>query len=157
MSADSDFARYARPEFARLFRALHLDVTYRAGRGDHLTLGRPDGEEGSGAGDQVLDLVGGAGASLFGHNHPALVEVARRCLDEEVPFNTQGSFRPGAAELARLLSDTVGATTGARYVVTLGNTGADAVEAAVKHATVERRRRLGALQEEFELTLRRVR
>ncbi|MFJ4202017.1 aminotransferase class III-fold pyridoxal phosphate-dependent enzyme [Streptomyces sviceus] len=157
MSADSDFARYARPEFARLFRALHLDVTYRAGRGDHLTLERPDGEAGSGTGDQVLDLVGGAGSSLFGHNHPALVEVARRCLDEEVPFNAQGSFRPGAAELARLLSDTVGATTGARYVVTLGSTGADAVEAAVKHATVERRRRLGALQEEFELTLRRVR
>ncbi|MEU0007615.1 aminotransferase class III-fold pyridoxal phosphate-dependent enzyme [Streptomyces sp. NPDC006314] len=157
MNADSRFARYARPEFARLFRALHLDVTYRAGQGDHLTQEPPDGGDPSQGGGEVLDLVGGAGSSLFGHNHPALVEVARRCLDEQIPFNAQGSIRPGAAELAQRLSEAVGATTGASYVVTLGSTGADAVEAAVKHATVEHRRRLGALQEEFELSLRRVR
>lgn len=148
MSAASDFARHTRPEFARLFRALHLDVTYSAGRGDHLT--REDGE-------QVLDLVGGAGSSLFGHNHPVLVEVARRCLGDQVPFSAQGSIRPGAAELAGRLSAIVGASTGASYVVTLGSTGADAVEAAVKHAAVEHRRRLAALQEEFEVSLRRVR
>ncbi|WP_314219531.1 aminotransferase class III-fold pyridoxal phosphate-dependent enzyme [Streptomyces zaehneri] len=157
MNADSAFARHARPEFARLFRALHLDVTYRGGRGDHLTRELPDGGDGTEAGEQILDLVGGAGSSLFGHNHPALVEVARRCFDEQLPFNAQGSIRPGAAELARRLSETVGATTGGSYVVTLGCTGADAVEAAVKHATVEHRRRLGALQEEFERSLRRVR
>ncbi|AIR96943.1 aminotransferase class III-fold pyridoxal phosphate-dependent enzyme [Streptomyces glaucescens] len=154
MNADDLFARYARPELARLFRALNLDVTYEAGQGDHLTRRSADG---SAAGERVLDLVGGAGASLFGHNHPALLEVARRCLDEQTPFNAQGSIRPGAAELARRLSEIVGATTGTGYVVTLGNTGADAVEAAVKHATVEHRRRLGALEEETELALRRVR
>ncbi|MFD0374261.1 aminotransferase class III-fold pyridoxal phosphate-dependent enzyme [Streptomyces sp. NPDC127112] len=159
MSADSAFARHTRPELARLLRAMHLDVTYRAGRGDHLTLELPDGDGdgAAGAGEQVLDLVGGAGSSLFGHNHPALVEVARGCFDEQIPFNAQGSIRPGAAELARRLSETVGATTGADYVVTLGCTGADAVEAAVKHATVAHRRHLGALQEEFETLLRRVR
>ncbi|MFJ2743735.1 aminotransferase class III-fold pyridoxal phosphate-dependent enzyme [Streptomyces sp. NPDC087440] len=153
----SAFAQYARPELARLFRALHLDATYSRGRGDRLTWERPADGHRPAATVEVLDLVGGAGASLFGHNHPALVEVARRCLDEEVPFNAQGSFRPGAAELARRLSETVGATTGARYVVTFGCTGAEAVEAAVKHATVEHRRTLAALQEEDEQTLRRVR
>ncbi|MGW1677384.1 aminotransferase class III-fold pyridoxal phosphate-dependent enzyme [Saccharopolyspora sp. NPDC002376] len=154
MNTDADFARYARPEFARLFRALNLDVTYRAGQGDHLTAESP-GDPGTGT--EVLDLVGGAGSSLFGHNHPALLEVARRCFDEQLPFNAQASVRPGAAELAERLSAVVGATTGSSYVVTLGSTGADAVEGAVKHATVERRRRLGALQEEFEQSLRRVR
>ncbi|MER7079693.1 Acetylornithine/succinyldiaminopimelate/putrescine aminotransferase [Saccharopolyspora kobensis] len=152
MNTDADFARYARPEFARLFRALNLDVTYLAGRGDHLTAGSP-GDSGT----EVLDLVGGAGSSLFGHNHPALLDVARRCLDEQLPFNAQASVRPGAAELAERLSAVVGSTTGASYVVTLGSTGADAVEGAVKHATVERRRRLAALQEEFERSLRRIR
>ncbi|MBQ0826574.1 aminotransferase class III-fold pyridoxal phosphate-dependent enzyme [Streptomyces tagetis] len=155
MSGPADFARHTRPELARLFRALRLDVTYLTGRGDHLT---PERSEGSGEpGEPVLDLVGGAGSSLFGHHHPELVEVARRCLADGVPFNAQGSVRPGAAVLARRLSDLVGATTGARYVVTLGSTGADAVEAAVKHAAVEHRRRLAAAQEETELTLRRVR
>ncbi|HKN51973.1 MAG TPA: hypothetical protein VJX66_05700, partial [Amycolatopsis sp.] len=106
MNADHAFARYARPELARLLRALNLDVRYRSGEGDHL----------SDVDHQVLDLVGGAGASLFGHNHPALVDVARRCLDERVPFNAQGSIRPGAAELAERLSALVGASTGASYV-----------------------------------------
>ncbi|GAU68921.1 hypothetical protein SSP35_09_01650 [Streptomyces sp. NBRC 110611] len=157
MNAASDFERYTRPELARLFRALHLDVTYRAGQGDHLTRELPAGEDGAAGADRILDLVGGAGSSLFGHNHPALLETARRCFDAQIPFNAQVSVRPATAALARRLSEAVGASTGARYVVTLGNTGADAVEAAVKHATVEHRRRLGALQEEVELSLRRVR
>ncbi|MFE5597715.1 aminotransferase class III-fold pyridoxal phosphate-dependent enzyme [Streptomyces coelicoflavus] len=156
MNADAGFARYARPEFARLFRALHLDVTYRAGQGDRLIRERRGDEEDVDDGDQILDLVGGAGSSLFGHNHPALLEVARRCFDEQVPFNAQASIRPGAAELGERLSTIVGTTTGASYVVTLGSTGAEAVEAAVKHATVEHRRRLGTLQEDTELALRRV-
>ncbi|GGO10131.1 hypothetical protein GCM10010116_20410 [Microbispora rosea subsp. aerata] len=157
MNAVADFARYTRPELGRLFRSLNLDVAYRAGQGDYLTLEPPAGADGSETGDRVLDLIGGAGSSLFGHNHPALLEVARRCFDERIPFNAQASVRSGAAELARRLSEIVGATTGSSYVVTLGSTGADAVEGAVKHATVEHRRRLAALQEEIELSLRRVR
>ncbi|MFI6763834.1 aminotransferase class III-fold pyridoxal phosphate-dependent enzyme [Micromonospora sp. NPDC050417] len=153
MSTDPRFGRYARPEVARLFQALNLDVAYRRAQGDYLTREPVDS---TGTADQVLDLVGGAGASLFGHNHPALVEVARQCLDEQVPFNAQASIRPGAAVLAEKLSALVKATTGADYVVTFGSTGADAVEAAVKHAVVERRRRLGALAEEFERSLRRL-
>lgn len=155
--SDTSFARFLRPEFARLFRALNLDVTYRSGHGDHLVLQPRDGVDDPPDGDEVLDLVGGAGASLFGHNHPDLADVARRCLDAQVPFNAQCSTRQGAAALAERLSEVVGAATGARYVVTLGSGGADAVEGAVKHATVAHRRRLGALQEEYEVALRRVR
>lgn len=152
MNATVNFARHTRPEMARLFRSLNLEVSYRAAQGDHLIR---DAE--AGADERVLDLVGGAGASLFGHNHPALVEVARQSLDERVPFNAQASIRPWAAQLAERLSAIVGASTGASYVVTLGSTGADAVEAAMKHAAVERSRRLAALQEDLERTLRQVR
>jgi acetylornithine/succinyldiaminopimelate/putrescine aminotransferase/predicted amino acid dehydrogenase len=153
VSTDLEFGRYARPELGRLFQALNLDVAYRRGHGDHLT---PESADGTETADQVLDLVGGAGSSLFGHNHPVLVAVARRCLDEQLPFNAQASIRPGAAGLAAKLSALVRATTGVDYVVTLGSTGAEAVEAAVKHAVVERRRRLGALHEELERSLRRL-
>ncbi|SDI12618.1 Acetylornithine/succinyldiaminopimelate/putrescine aminotransferase [Actinokineospora alba] len=157
MSAPNGFARHTRPELARLFRALNLDVTYRAGEGDYLTLEHPTDPDGTTSGERVLDLVGGAGASLFGHNHPTLVDVARRSLDERLPFNAQGSVRPWAGELAERLSAMVGASTGASYVVTFGSTGADAVEGAVKHASVEHSRGLGALREEFEQTLRKLR
>jgi acetylornithine/succinyldiaminopimelate/putrescine aminotransferase/predicted amino acid dehydrogenase len=161
MNATLNFARHARPEMARLLRALNLDVSYRAAQGDYLIRNAPTGAltgaEHRTTGDRVLDLVGGAGASLFGHNHPTLIEVARQCLDERIPFNAQASIRTGAAQLAERLSAIVGASTGLSYVVTLGSTGADAVEAAVKHAGVERSRRLGALQEDFERSLRQLR
>ncbi len=152
-----DFARHARPEMARLLRSLNLEVSYRAGQGDYLLVDAPTGAGQRTTGDRVLDLVGGAGASLFGHNHPALVEVARQSLDDQIPFNAQASIRPWAARLAERLSALVGTSTGSSYVVTLGSTGADAVEAAMKHAAVERSRRLAVLQEDLERTLRQVR
>lgn len=143
-----DFARHNRPGLARLLRACHLDVVYVGAEGDHLI--RADGA-------RVLDLVGGFGAALFGHNHPALVRVATARLNQQTPFVSQGSVRPGAARLAHRLSDLVGASTGGEYVVTFGSTGADAVEAAVRHAAVAHNRRLAELRTELRRTLRRLR
>ncbi|WP_216906857.1 aminotransferase class III-fold pyridoxal phosphate-dependent enzyme [Nocardia noduli] len=143
-----DFARHNRPGLARLLRACHLDVVYAGAEGDHLI---------EADGTRVLDLVGGFGAALFGHNHPALVRVATARLNQQHPFVSQGSIRPGAARLARRLSDLVGSTTGRDYVVTLGSTGADAVEAAVRHAAVAHARRLADLRTELRRALRRVR
>ncbi|MET9024549.1 aminotransferase class III-fold pyridoxal phosphate-dependent enzyme [Nocardia sp. NPDC004168] len=143
-----DFADYNRPGLAGLLRACHLDVMYTAAEGDHLV--RADGT-------RVLDLVGGFGAALFGHNHPALVRAATATLNQQVPFVAQGSVRPGAARLARRLSESVGASTGREYVVTLGSTGADAVEAAIRHAAVAHARALSELDAELRRTLRRLR
>ncbi len=140
-----DFARHNRPGLARLLRACHLDVVYAGAEGDHLI--RADGT-------RVLDMVGGFGAALFGHNHPALVRVATARLNQQTPFVSQGSVRPGASRLAHRLSDMVGASTGREYVVTFGSTGADAVEAAVRHATVAHARRLAELRTELRRTLR---
>ncbi|MEV0296906.1 aminotransferase class III-fold pyridoxal phosphate-dependent enzyme [Nocardia sp. NPDC050710] len=143
-----DFARYNRPGLARLLRACHLDVVYADAEGDNLI--RADGA-------RVLDLVGGFGAALFGHNHPALTRVATARLNQQTPFVAQGSVRPGAARLARRLSELVGASTGREYVVTFGSTGADAVEAAVRHAAVAHARGLAELRTELRRTLRQVR
>ncbi|MFI7664911.1 aminotransferase class III-fold pyridoxal phosphate-dependent enzyme [Nocardia sp. NPDC049526] len=143
-----DFARHNRPGLARLLRACHLDVVYAGAESDHLI--RPDGT-------RVLDLVGGFGAALFGHNHPALVRVATARLNQQTPFVSQGSVRPGAARLARRLSEAVAAGSGREYVVTFGSTGADAVEAAIRHAAVAHARALGDLETELRRTLRRVR
>ncbi|MFD0360814.1 aminotransferase class III-fold pyridoxal phosphate-dependent enzyme [Nocardia sp. GCM10030253] len=143
-----DFARHNRPGLARLLRACHLDVIYTGAEGDWLI--RADGS-------RVLDLVGGFGAALFGHNHPALVRVATARLNQQSPFVSQGSVRPGAARLARRLSESVGASTDREYVVTLGSTGADAVEAAIRHAAVAHARALTDLETELRRTLRRAR
>jgi len=113
----------------RLLSAIGLDVVYERASGDTLWLRR------GGTLVPILDLVGGYGATLFGHHHPDLVRVARRCLDEELPFHAQGSIRPGAARLAEALCRRVG-----DYVVTLTNSGTETTEAALKHALLERGR-----------------
>jgi acetylornithine/succinyldiaminopimelate/putrescine aminotransferase len=101
----------------------------------------------------VLDLVGGYGISLFGHNHPELVAVAEDCLRKQKPFSAQASVRSSSARL----SARVGDCTGARHVVTFGSTGADAVEVAIKHASLARSRLLAGVQARFERDLRRAR
>lgn len=147
------YGLHSRPAVSRLLRALHLDVEYPSGSGDYLTIEPPiaDGR------DRVLDMVGGFGGSVFGHNHPVLVEAMQDTIRRARPFNAQGSVRAGAARLASRLSEAVGATTGDEYIVTFAATGAGAVEAAIKHATLAHRRHLATLQEELERTLRRAR
>ncbi len=133
-------------------RALGLEVEFDCAEGDRLRLAQP-----LSSGVEVLDLVGGYGTSLFGHNHPELVTAAESSLRNRRPFSAQASVRSSAAKLAARLSALVGESTGASYIVTLGSTGADAVEAAIKHAALARSRRLAAAQARLENDLRRAR
>jgi acetylornithine/succinyldiaminopimelate/putrescine aminotransferase/predicted amino acid dehydrogenase len=125
------YRRFLKPELGRLLAALKLDVTYHKGRGDLLWWRDETGKE-----RQALDFLGGYGASLFGHNHPRLVETMCSALRESRVFNAQKSCRASAGKLAQRLSDLVGSATSQSYVTTLTNSGAEAVEAALKHATL---------------------
>ena len=128
-----NFARHLRPKLAELLHAIGLDIVYERGEGDYLFYHDKTSQEVS-----VLDLLGGFGVSLFGHNHPKLVATACEVLGQKRPFVAQGSVRGLAGELGKRLSDLVGASTGQSYVVTLANSGTEAVEAALKHAVLEK-------------------
>jgi acetylornithine/succinyldiaminopimelate/putrescine aminotransferase len=147
-----DYLRFTRPAVARQMRAFGLEFEFCAAERDGLRLAQPYAFS-----RDILDLVGGYGTSLFGHNHPELVAVAEDCLRKQKPFSAQASVRPSSAKLAARLSARVGDSTGASYVVTFGSTGADAVEAAIKHAAFARSRRLADLQARLERDLRRSR
>ncbi|MBI4508300.1 MAG: aminotransferase class III-fold pyridoxal phosphate-dependent enzyme, partial [Deltaproteobacteria bacterium] len=123
------FGRYFKPRLLSQLHAIGIDKIYHRGAGDSLFLRDEEGRE-----TCVLDLLGGFGANLFGHNHPELVDRLRELLDAGRPFNAQASMRASAAELAERLSERIGRSTGREYVVTFANSGAEAVEAAVKHA-----------------------
>jgi len=110
------FRRYARPRVVELLAAVGLDVAHERVEGDFLFYRDDEGTE-----VRVLDLLGGYGASLFGHNHPELVARARDALAASRPFIAQASVRGRAGVLARRLSQLVGESTGRQYVVTLGN------------------------------------
>ena len=146
------YARHVRPALWDTLRAIRLDVEYERARGDWLYYRNADGGM-----VEVLDLLGGFGASLLGHNHPELVARAREVLASERPFHAQASVRGPAGELAKRLSAAVGRLTGRSYVVTFGNSGAEGVEAAMKHAELERVRRLRAVADGLRRRVRRAR
>ncbi len=125
------FAQHSRPLLMERLAALRLDRAYVRARGDYLFYRRGEEEV------RVLDLVGGYGSTLFGHNHPDLVARARAVLDANVPVHVQGSDRRFSGELARELSRRVGEYTGRSYVTTFASTGAEVIEVAIKHAQLE--------------------
>jgi len=124
-----DYGHYCRPELTRMLHALSLDAVYERAEGDRLW--QRKGEDLV----EVLDLVGGFGANLFGHYHPELVAEERRLAELKVPILAQGSCRRGATLLAKALCDRLG-----DYICIFTNSGAETVEAALKHAYLERGR-----------------
>jgi acetylornithine/succinyldiaminopimelate/putrescine aminotransferase/predicted amino acid dehydrogenase len=137
------YGEHLKPGVHELLRAVGLDVVYQRAEGDRLTY-----RDGEGRDREVLDALGGYGASLFGHNHPRLLDRAMQVLAERRAFLAQGSVRGLAGSLAAKLSELAGRSTGRSYVVTLAATGADAVEAAIKHAEMELVLRIERIVEE---------
>lgn len=121
----SGYRSEARAPLAGAMAAVALDATYVRACGDYLY----DSD-----GHAVLDLVGGFGTTLFGHNPSPLIDVLRTSLDEQRVIHAQGSVRQEAGRLAAALSRRLQAAIGRRYAVSLWSTGAEAVEAAIRHA-----------------------
>jgi acetylornithine/succinyldiaminopimelate/putrescine aminotransferase/predicted amino acid dehydrogenase len=134
MTGPEAYRNLVRPRLAELLQFLHLDVAFTRASGCHLW---PDG------GDRpVLDLVGGYGTLLFGHNHPDLVRAAVDFLHGGRPVHAQGSLRPLTGGLAARLGR-------GTYRVLFANSGAEAVEVALKHALLQRRGPVVALDGAF--------
>lgn len=93
----------------------------------------------------VIDLVGGFGCTLLGHNHPELKALLTSCLEQNRPMHAQGSRRRQAEELKQALADFLLESTGEHYRIVVLNTGTEAVEAAIKHARYAFGRRLEAV------------
>src|SRR5690349_10534744 len=89
------FARFLKPRLMELLSAIGLDVVYERGEGDRLFYRDETGREVA-----VLDLLGGYGAGLLGHNHPAIVACAKEVIEKKRPFHAQASARSLAGHLA---------------------------------------------------------
>ncbi len=122
-----DFYQLIKPQLCQLLDLLRIGVVFERAQGDYL-YHRRNGEE-----IGVLDLAGGYGSLLLGHHHPVLVAEAQRLLSEGRPIHSQGSRHELAGRLARELSRRAGGD----YRVVFANSGAEAVEAAMKHAMLE--------------------
>ena len=97
-------------------------------------------------GNRYLDLVGGIAINALGHAHPAVVEAVTRQIGT-LGHTSNLYVNPVAVELAETLLDVAGLTGRAKVLFT--NSGAEAVEAAVKLARLTGRTRLVACEGAF--------
>ncbi|MES2818098.1 MAG: aminotransferase class III-fold pyridoxal phosphate-dependent enzyme, partial [Pseudomonadota bacterium] len=134
-----DYHDFVRPKYVELMQALGLECQFHRASGSELFYRDPQGAEVA-----VTDFLGGYGAALFGHNDPQLVEQLCGLLRGGVPFNAQMSVRGAAGELGRALSEAFNRelNNSERFISTFSNSGAEAVEIAVKHAEYRRQKAL---------------
>ncbi|MGW2055207.1 aspartate aminotransferase family protein [Streptomyces sp. NPDC001840] len=138
----------AEPFLREVLAGAGLAVEYVRAKGN--TLYQRDGDGGE---IPVVDFAGGYGSVLLGHNRPEIVERARELLDGDTPVHAQFSSHPYAnalaAELNRIIHRELG--TDEAYFAVFANSGAEAVEAAVKHAELDRGMRIAAILEEISV------
>ncbi|PCK07422.1 MAG: hypothetical protein COA42_14350 [Alteromonadaceae bacterium] len=116
------YIKYINPEFGRKLAQLKLDKEFVRGEGIYLY--DADGE-------RYLDFLSQYGALPFGHNPPRIWETVEKFRSELRPNFTQPSFLKSAGNLAERLVHL--APDGIAYA-TFTNSGAEAVEAAIKLA-----------------------
>ena len=136
----------AEPHLLGTLASVGLDVEYVRAHGD--TLYRLDDE---GKEVPVADFAGGYGALILGHNHPEVTSLAQALLERQAPVYTQFSYHHEANRAAKLLNDIIRREMGVEepYFAFFASTGAEAVEAATKHAEFNRAQRVAELTNEI--------
>ncbi|MDR7090638.1 aminotransferase class III-fold pyridoxal phosphate-dependent enzyme [Cellvibrio fibrivorans] len=149
----SNYQHYVKNHLSQLMSTLGLNISYTRAEGDYLYYRDAQGDE-----VPVLDLLGGYGSLIFGHNHPQIVARAKQLLDQQVPVHAQFSLREGSGELAKKLNQVMQRELNSdeEFAVTFANSGAEAIEAAIKHAELERVLKLQDLLDEVTLNIESV-
>jgi acetylornithine/succinyldiaminopimelate/putrescine aminotransferase/predicted amino acid dehydrogenase len=117
----------SKPMLAELLAILKLDKNYIRAEGDFLYYLDNDAEK------RVLDLTGGYGSLLLGHNNSEIVQYIKELYSSKVPVHAQLSVRSGSAILSKRINDIISSRSGKNYVCAFLNSGSEAVEAAIKH------------------------
>jgi len=121
-------ARYLNPSLTKVITTIGFDRFYERGEGCYLY----DDE-----GKRYLDLLSGFGVFALGRSHPAIKDALRQAIDADLPNMVQMdcALLPGllAEQLVNRSPDNI-------ERVVFGNSGAEAVEAAIKFARARTKR-----------------
>ncbi|ARQ71065.1 aspartate aminotransferase family protein [Streptomyces marincola] len=131
----------AEPHLRQVLAMAGLDVEYTRAEGNLMYW-----TDGGGAEVPVLDFAGGYGSLMLGHNPPEIIDYTKELLERQVPIHAQFSRQPWANEVATALNRIIHRELGGDepYYAIFANTGAEAIEAAVKHAEMDRGLRVAA-------------
>lgn len=142
-----NYITLCKPTLSKALLSIGLDKKYFKASGNYLYYRNRDGEE-----VEVLDLLGGYGATLIGHFHPQIGARYKDYIEQQVPFHNQFSIREGAGELSALLNRRLCHETsylgGFQFCYT--STGAETMEIALKHAEYARSLELDAMQQQLK-------
>jgi ornithine--oxo-acid transaminase len=114
-------SRYLNEQMVRMLRTIGYDVDYCRGVGPYLY---------DRSGTRYLDLLSGFGVFSIGRNHPVLRDALKSVLDSELPNLVQ----LGVSTLAGILAERLLENVPYLDNVFFANSGAEAVEAAIKFA-----------------------
>jgi ornithine--oxo-acid transaminase len=120
--------RYMNAQMVKVLKTIGFDRHYVKASGPYLY---DDG------GEQYLDLLSGYGVFAVGRNHPAVVRALREVLEAELP----GMVQMDVSVLSGILAERfLAEVPGGLEKVVFTNSGAEAVEAAIKFARYATRR-----------------
>jgi len=120
--------RYLNAQHVRVLKTIGFDRHYVRASGAYLYDDK---------GEQYLDLLSGFGVFAVGRNHPALIAALREVLEGEL----SGLVQMDVSVLAGVLAERLLATApGGLDKVFFANSGAEAVESAIKFARYHTRR-----------------
>ncbi len=114
--------RHLNSQMVRVLRAIGFDRTYVRARGPYLYDDR---------GDRYLDLLSGFGVFAVGRNHPRVIRTLKEVLDAELASLVQMDVSLLSGLLAEKLLETLPSSLDKLFFC---NSGAEAVEAAIKFA-----------------------
>jgi len=133
------YSKYSRPGLSKLLKTLKMQQCYTRAQGNNLYYTKAGSEI------EVLDVLGGFGACILGHNHEVLVNHYQEMLLKQTPFLAQASTRVNTALLGKKLNGLLSNRFNENFISITLNTGADAVEAAIKHSELVRKKKLSQL------------
>lgn len=142
----SKYEQFCQPKLAELLRILKLDKSFIKAKAASLFYVEANEQV------EVIDAIGGYGSVYFGHNHPELKALAMQMLNDDVAVHAQLSQRYQAGVLGQRLQDEMLTLTGDSYTIKQANSGAEAVELAIKHAELARICRLEKATIQLEVT-----
>ena len=114
--------KFLNTQMVRVLKTIGYDRIYTKAKGPYLYDNK---------GDEYLDLLSGFGVFALGRNHPTVVQALKDVLDAELPDMVQMDV----SLLSGLLAEKILATCPPNLTkVFFCNSGAEAVEAAIKFA-----------------------
>ena len=119
---------FINPAMAGVLRTIGFDARHARGQGAYLYDDK---------GNRYIDLLGGYAVFAAGRNHPVIKDALKQALDADLPnLPGIGLFRTSGILAAELVALVPGVPGNKPEMVFFANSGAEAIDAALKHARI---------------------